>query len=597
MQELDDNGLLREYAENNSEEAFATLVARHINKVYSAALRHTQNPSEAEEITQAVFVILAKKARRLGKKVVISGWLYQTARLASVTYLRSEIRRARREQEAHIMQSILNEPDETWTQIAPLLDAAMAKLNETDRHAVVLRFFDGKSIKEVGTALGTTEDTAKKRVSRALEKLQKFFVKRGVNSTTAIIAGTISSNSAHAAPAALTKSVTAVAMAKSAAASASTLTLVHGALKVMAWTKAKTAIAVGAAILLAAGTGTVIVRSNIFITEPSYQGRPLSAWLVDNDYGQPPAKRARAAKAIQKMGRRTIPFLLADLGDDRYKNIHYAGSDKPPVDDRSRLATWGFDALGPLGKPAIPELVKILHQNPGYVPSALGGIGRDALPELLSALTNEDFWVRDNTAAAIANALDEQKITPTEAQAAFPIALNNLTYTSTNSIDGLSFQDNTRWRAASLLGALHLNPDVSVPALIQGMDSNYPTVEMECAASLGDFGQDAAPAIPALIDGLNSSNSMIAAQCAMTLGNAGLVNSATAAIPSLIRGLSSTNFNVAFMCAGTLGNFSPQALGANRSTVLSALSKTANSTNAQLSDLARQSLDNIKRRR
>jgi RNA polymerase sigma factor (sigma-70 family) len=114
MQELDDIGLLRRYVHGNSEEAFAGLVTRHINKVYSVALRHTRNPHQAEEITQAVFVILAKKARGLGSRVVLSGWLYQTARLTSVTFLRSEIRRTRREQEAH-MQNVVDEPamDET----------------------------------------------------------------------------------------------------------------------------------------------------------------------------------------------------------------------------------------------------------------------------------------------------------------------------------------------------------------------------------------------------------------------------------------------------------------------------------------------------
>ena len=101
MQELDDSALLREYAERDSEAAFATLVTRHVNKVYSVALRHTGKPHQAEEITQAVFVILATKSRQLGKRVILSGWLYQTARLTSVTFIRSEIRRAHREQEAH----------------------------------------------------------------------------------------------------------------------------------------------------------------------------------------------------------------------------------------------------------------------------------------------------------------------------------------------------------------------------------------------------------------------------------------------------------------------------------------------------------------
>ena len=158
MQELDDNALLREYVERDSEEAFAALVTRHVNKVYSVALRLTGNPHSAEEITQAVFVILAKKSRHLGKQVILSGWLYQTARLTAVTFIRGGIRRARREQEAY-MQTVLNEnesdlsrrseteADATWAQFAPLLDAAMAGLNETDRHAVVLRFFDGKSLR------------------------------------------------------------------------------------------------------------------------------------------------------------------------------------------------------------------------------------------------------------------------------------------------------------------------------------------------------------------------------------------------------------------------------------------------------------------
>jgi RNA polymerase sigma factor (sigma-70 family) len=269
MQEMDDIELLREYAERDSEAAFAGIVARHLNQVYSVALRHAGNPHAAEEITQAVFVILATKARRLNRRVILSGWLYETARLTALTFVRSEIRRARRE-EAH-MQSILNESEsdssrqsgaeaEVWTQIAPLLDAALAKLNETDRHAVVLRFFDGKSMKEVGAALGANEDAAKKRVSRALEKLRKIFTKHGVVSTTNIIAGAISANSVQAAPAALAKTVTTVALAKGAAASASTLTLIQGALKIMAWTKMKTVAVISVAAILAAGTTTIIIK-------------------------------------------------------------------------------------------------------------------------------------------------------------------------------------------------------------------------------------------------------------------------------------------------------------------------------------------------
>jgi RNA polymerase sigma factor (sigma-70 family) len=275
MHELDDIALLRQYSEQNSEEAFAALVTRHIDKVYSVALRHTGNPHSAEEITQAVFVILARKSRHVGKRVILEGWLYQTARLTAMTHIRSEIRRARREQEAH-MQTSLNENDsETWTQIAPLLDAALAGLNETDRHAVVLRFFYGKSLREIGTALGGSEDTARMRINRAIEKLQKFFLKRGIASTTATLAGAISANSVQAAPMALAKSVTAVAIAKGAAASGSTLTIIKGALKIMAWTKMKTAIVVGVVALLATGTATLTIHE---ITKPKFN--PNDFWAT-----------------------------------------------------------------------------------------------------------------------------------------------------------------------------------------------------------------------------------------------------------------------------------------------------------------------------
>jgi RNA polymerase sigma factor (sigma-70 family) len=180
MPELDDIELLAQYARDNSEAAFATLVTRHVNLVYSTALRSAGNPHAAEEITQAVFIILARKARSLSPRTILSGWLYQTARLTAANFLRAEIRRQHREQEAY-MQSLLNEPEpDVWPQIAPLLDAAMTGLGEKDRNAIVLRFFENKSLGEVGSALGASEDAAKMRVNRALEKLRKFFSNRPV---------------------------------------------------------------------------------------------------------------------------------------------------------------------------------------------------------------------------------------------------------------------------------------------------------------------------------------------------------------------------------------------------------------------------------
>jgi RNA polymerase sigma factor (sigma-70 family) len=249
MPEPDDVTLLRRYA-GGDESAFTTLFERHVHLVYSAALRQTRNPSHAEEVTQVVFILLARKAKSLSPKTVLSGWLYQAARLITASLIKREIRRQRREQEVY-MQT-LTEPDiSLWEQISPLLDDAMGRLGEKDRNAIVLRFFENRTPQEVASALKLNEVTSRKRVSRALEKLRTIFAKRGVVLTTAVIAGTISGNSVQAAPAALANSATAVAIAKGAMAGGSSLTLVKGALKIMAWTNAKVVIGASVVVLLA----------------------------------------------------------------------------------------------------------------------------------------------------------------------------------------------------------------------------------------------------------------------------------------------------------------------------------------------------------
>ncbi len=219
-----------------------------------------------------MFIILARKAGGLRPDTILEGWLYETTRLTALSFLRGERRRQFREQEAY-MQSTLQEStdDLLWNQLAPLLDEAMSRLGKKDRDAVILRFFKEKSVREVAATLQVNEAAAQRRILRALEKLRKFFTKRGVSSTTAIIAGAISANSVQAAPVALAKTVTAVAIAKGAAASGSTLTLIKGALKIMAWTKAKTAIVVGVGILFAAGTATVTVKEIAAHRTPAWQ--------------------------------------------------------------------------------------------------------------------------------------------------------------------------------------------------------------------------------------------------------------------------------------------------------------------------------------
>lgn len=198
-----DLNLLQQYTQKHSEEAFATLVQRHVNLVYSAALRQTRSPQLAEEVSQSVFTDLAQCASRLAQNTVLTAWLYQVTRRTAIDIIRREARRQLREQIAAEMNSMNAATAADWTPIEPLLDEAMEALEENDRAAILLRYFENKSLRDVGEALGTSDDTAQKRVSRAVERLREFFAKRGIaiGGTGLIIV--ISANAVQAAPAGL----------------------------------------------------------------------------------------------------------------------------------------------------------------------------------------------------------------------------------------------------------------------------------------------------------------------------------------------------------------------------------------------------------
>ena len=264
MQAMDDMALLREYAANNSETAFAELVSRRVNFVYSAALRQVRDPHLAGEITQAVFIILAQKAGRISEKTILTGWFFRTTRFAALAQMRAEAKRpcGRPTLERSCKCKLNFNPRrlmKSGTKCRRCWTRRWRRSAKKTGRPCCCGSLKTNSLAEVGNALGAGEDTARKRVSRALEKLHRYFAKRGVSSTTAIIAGEISANSVQAAPVALAKSVTAVAIAKGAAASGSTLTLIKGALKIMAWTKMKTAAVVSACVLLTAGTTTITI--------------------------------------------------------------------------------------------------------------------------------------------------------------------------------------------------------------------------------------------------------------------------------------------------------------------------------------------------
>ncbi len=220
---MSDYELLQRYARTGDQAAFTELVARHLNLVYSAARRQVRPPQLAEEVTQSVFLDLARRARDFPSGQPLAPWLHVVTRRAAVDAIRRESRRHAREQTASEIAA-MHTPDSTWSHLAPLLDEAVAALPDADRTALVLRFFEQKSLREIGTALGTNEDAAQKRVSRAVDQLRALLTRRGLTVTAAGLATDLSAHAILTAPATLGATISAAALSGGAAATTITVT-------------------------------------------------------------------------------------------------------------------------------------------------------------------------------------------------------------------------------------------------------------------------------------------------------------------------------------------------------------------------------------
>ncbi len=210
MRTMDDRELLETYAKDRSDAAFGQLVRRHVSWVYSVALRHVGDSSLAEEVAQTVFVLLARKACSLRSGTILGGWLFRTTRFVANRALRAEKRRRSREQTAASMIHTATMPEENqalWVEVAPHLDQAVASLSETDREAILLRFYEKKTLLEIGERIGLSEEAAKKRVSRAVDKLRTSLSKRGVTLGALVLVAVLVQNTVQAAPANLVASV------------------------------------------------------------------------------------------------------------------------------------------------------------------------------------------------------------------------------------------------------------------------------------------------------------------------------------------------------------------------------------------------------
>ena len=318
--DIDDWSLLQQYVERRSEAAFETLVRRHLDMVYSAAWRQAGDASLAEEVTQAVFVLLARKAPHLRRGVMVAGWLYRTACLTARRALRDQTRRRIKEREAAEMR-LTDSNDEVWTRLKPHLDAALADLGEADRAAIVLRFLEQRNFRDVAAALSISEDAAKKRVTRALEKLRLVFTRKGVTLGLSAIAAALSARALEAAPAGLLRSSVEAGLSGGMAAGPGVGALVAGVVREVLITRLKWGAAVaGAGLLLA-----VIVAFH---------------WLTPKSGGSEEAKLAvtgdggGAVASIPFRPRLQQPALSAAPTDSRAMTLHVIAdeSDRPLAD-------------------------------------------------------------------------------------------------------------------------------------------------------------------------------------------------------------------------------------------------------------------------
>ena len=331
---IPDSQLLGDYVRGKSQDAFTQLVRRHLDLVYSAALRQVRSPQLAEEVAQSVFADLARAAGTLKPETILTAWLYQVTRRTAIDVVRRESRRQARERLAVEMAAMNTAAD--WTHIEPLLDDAMEALEETDRAAILLRYFENKSLREVGQSLGTSDDAAQKRVSRAVERLREFFSKRGVAIGASGLIVVVSANAVQAAPLALATTISTLAVLAGTTAKTSTAI---AATKAIAMTTMQKAL-ITTTIAVLAGASVYQARQASHLREQiqtfEQQQSPLTAQIQQLQRERDDAKNQLATLLAENEQSKSIPTELLNLRAEVTQLRQEAKSQTPtPLNDQT----------------------------------------------------------------------------------------------------------------------------------------------------------------------------------------------------------------------------------------------------------------------
>jgi RNA polymerase sigma factor (sigma-70 family) len=376
----EDGTLLRDYARAGSEEAFAELVRRHLDLVYSTALRAVNGDQHlAQDICQSVFIDLARKASRLTDRPVLTGWLYTSTYFAAAKAVRSERRRQAREMEADTMKEQIASANEdvNWEPIRLVLDAVMLELGEADREALLLRFFERRSLAEVGSKLGLSENAARMRIERALDRLRERLARRGVTSTAAALGLVLTVQTVTAAPLGLAASITAGTLAAAAAAGGGGGTVFN----LLFMSKAKTLL-IGAVITATLATSIVVqyqtngrLKAQIETLRQQIAAVPSQQAIATAD----PTELERLRREVQELAR-----LRGEMATLRQR-LAATASDSNDHVKAMKAAGEEAEAKALLAKsPEIPMVPAYEWTNVGFATAA------NALQTLNWAIANRD---------------------------------------------------------------------------------------------------------------------------------------------------------------------------------------------------------------